>query len=167
IMQMEAGLDTGPVLLREAITIGAHDTTADLHDRLSVMGARMILDALSRLHSLVPQPQPTSGVTYATKIDKAEARIDWTQSAEAVDRQIRALSPFPGAWCDMAGERLKLLRSTLAPGQGSPGQILGGSGLTVACGTGAVQITELQREGKRSLPTADALRGLTLPGALG
>jgi methionyl-tRNA formyltransferase len=171
IMQMDAGLDTGPVLLRQSTPIGPQDTTADLHDRLSAMGAAMIVDTLSRLSGLAAQPQPQDGITYATKIDKAEARIDWTQPAETVDRQIRALSPFPGAWCDMAGERLKLLRSTLAPGQGTPGKILPNPGqpdpgLIVACGTGAVRVTDLQREGKRALPAAEALRGLTLPAAL-
>ncbi len=116
IMQMEAGLDTGPVLLREATPIGAEETTAGLHDRLSEMGARLITDALSRLGTLVPAPQPEDGVTYAAKIDKAEARIDWSRPAEEVDRLIRGLSPFPGAWCEAAGERVKLLASRLAEG---------------------------------------------------
>jgi len=158
IMQMEAGLDTGPVLLREATAIGAEETTGDLHDRLAQMGARLICDALDSLDSLTPQPQPEKGVTYAAKIDKSEARIDWTRPAAEIDRQIRGLSPFPGAWCDMAGERIKLLRCRLAQGQGAPGQIL--QGLTVACGEGAVEITELQRQGKRPMPAGDFLRGV-------
>lgn len=158
IMQMEAGLDTGPVLLREATAIGAEETTGDLHDRLAQMGARLICDALDSLDSLTPQPQPEKGVTYAAKIDKSEARIDWTRPAAEIDRQIRGLSPFPGAWCDMAGERIKLLRCRLAEGQGAPGQIL--QGLTVACGEGAVEITELQRQGKRPMPAGDFLRGV-------
>ena len=161
IMQMEAGLDTGPVLLREATAIGAEETTGDLHDRLAQMGARLIcdaLDSLDSLDSLTPQPQPEKGVTYAAKIDKSEARIDWTRPAAEIDRQIRGLSPFPGAWCDMAGERIKLLRCRLAQGQGAPGQIL--QGLTVACGEGAVEITELQRQGKRPMPAGDFLRGV-------
>lgn len=95
IMQMEAGLDTGPVLLREATPIGPEETTQDLHDRLSTMGARLILDALDRLPTLAPEPQPAEGITYATKIDKAEARIDWTRPATDIDRQIRGLSPSP------------------------------------------------------------------------
>ena len=161
IMQMAAGLDTGPVLLREATPIGAEETTADLHARLSQIGARLILQALANLASLTPDPQPTEGISYATKITKAEARIDWTRPAVEIDRQIRALSPFPGAWCEVAGERLKLLRSRLAQGEGTPGQIL--RGLTVACGTGAVEITEAQREGKRPAPAQDLLRGFTLP----
>jgi methionyl-tRNA formyltransferase len=165
IMQMEAGLDTGPVLLRQATPIGPGETTADLHDRLSAMGAALILSALDRLPDLVPDPQPETGVTYAAKIDKAEARVDWTRPAEVIDRQIRGLSPFPGAWCEARGERVKLLRSRLAPGSGAPGQVL--DGLTIACGTGAVQITLAQREGKRPMEPDDFLRGFALPDRLG
>lgn len=161
IMQMEAGLDTGPVLLREATAIGPEETTQDLHDRLSQMGARLILDALATLPTLTPEPQPSDGLTYATKIDKLEARIDWTRPATDIDRQIRALSPFPGAWCMAGGERLKLLRSRLAPGSGSPGTVL--NGLTIACGTGAVQITLAQREGKKPQDPTEFLRGFPLP----
>ncbi len=164
IMQMEAGLDTGPVLLREATPIGAEETTADLHDRLSAIGARLICTALAAL-PLPATPQPEAGVTYATKIDKAEARIDWTKPAVAVDRQIRGLSPFPGAWCDMGGERVKLLRSRLADGHGAPGTRL--QGLTIACGSGAVEITLAQREGKRPMAPADFLNGARLPERLG
>jgi len=158
---VEAGLDTGPVLLREATPIGAEETTADLHDRLSAMGARLIADALSRLPDLIPEPQPDVGVTYAAKIDKAEARIDWTRPAVEVDRLIRGLSPFPGAWCEAGGERLKLLRSRLAEGSGAPGQVL--RGLTIACGDGAVEVLEAQREGKRPAAAIDLLRGFALP----
>lgn len=161
IMQMEAGLDTGPVLLRQAVPIGADDTTQDLHDRLSQLGAALILQALDKLPNLTPEPQPTDGITYAAKIDKAEARIDWTRPAVAVDRLIRGLSPFPGAWCDVAGERVKLLRSRLVPGHGLPGQVLGG--LTIACGEGAVEITLAQREGRRPATASEFLRGFSLP----
>ncbi|WP_103259060.1 methionyl-tRNA formyltransferase [Tabrizicola aquatica] len=161
IMQMEAGLDTGPVLLREALAIGVEETTADLHDRLSTLGARLILQALDRLPDLTAEPQPQDGVTYAAKIDKAEARIDWTRPATEIDRQIRGLSPFPGAWTEVNGERVKLLRSRLGDGGGPPGQVL--HGFTIACGTGAVDITEAQREGKRPMPAAEVLRGLILP----
>jgi methionyl-tRNA formyltransferase len=161
-MQMEAGLDTGPVLLRESVPIGPEDTTADLHDRLAAMGARLICTALEGEYT--PEPQPTEGVTYAAKIDKAEARIDWTQPAETVDRLIRGLSPFPGAWCDIGGERVKFLRSRLAKGQGTPGAVL--HGLVIACGTGAVQITQAQREGKRPVAAADFLNGIVLPKTL-
>ena len=161
IMQMAAGLDTGPVLMREATPIGPEDTSADLHDRLSQIGARLILEAIDRLAGLVPQPQPEAGVTYAAKIDKSEARIDWSQPAEVVDRQIRGLSPFPGAFTLIDGERVKLLRGCRAPGQGAPGTVL--AGFTVACGTGAVEILLAQREGKRPMAAAELLRGLTLP----
>jgi methionyl-tRNA formyltransferase len=161
IMQMEAGLDTGPVLLTETLTIGAEETTATLHDRLSALGARLILTALDRIDALVPVPQPATGVTYAAKIDKAEARVDWTRDAVTVDRQIRGLSPFPGAWCEISGERVKLLGSRQATGSGTPGEVLGG--LVIACGTGAVEITLAQREGKRPMPAAELLRGLVLP----
>jgi methionyl-tRNA formyltransferase len=160
IMQMEAGLDTGPVLLRQSTPIGDEETTADLHDRLSSMGAALILQALDKL-PLQATPQPYEGVTYASKIDKSESRIDWTRPAAEVDRKIRGLSPFPGAWCNIGGERVKLLRSRLTTGQGAPGQVL--HGLTIACGTGAVDITQAQREGKRPASAADFLRGFTLP----
>lgn len=164
IMQMEAGLDTGPVLLREATPIGPEDTTADLHDRLAAMGGRMISDTLTRLGALDSEIQPDEGVTYAEKIDKAEARIDWTRPAKEVDRKIRGLSPFPGAWCDVAGERVKLLRSRLADGSGAPGAVL--NGFTIACGAGAVEILQAQRQGKRPMAAAEILRGLELPPSL-
>jgi len=163
IMQMEAGLDTGPVLMRESLMIGAEETTADLHDRLSVLGARLIVRALDHL-PLPAEPQPSEGVTYAAKIDKAEARVDFTRPAVEVDRLIRSLSPFPGAWTDVNGERVKLLRSRLATGHGSPGQVLGG--FTIACGTDAVEITQAQREGKRPMPATEILKGLALPDRL-
>ncbi|MBP9182218.1 MAG: methionyl-tRNA formyltransferase [Fuscovulum sp.] len=164
IMRMEAGLDTGPVLLRQALRIGAEETTADLHDRLAALGAQMIAAALAGLDGLAPQPQPEAGVTYAAKIDKAEARVDFTRPAAEVDRQIRGLSPFPGAWIEVAGERVKLLRSRLAEGRGAPGQVLGG--FVIACGTGAVEVLEAQREGKRPMPAAEVLKGLVLPDRL-
>ena len=163
IMQMEAGLDTGPVLIREVVEIGAEETTAELHDRLSALGARLIVQALERL-PLPAVAQPDDGVTYAAKIDKAEARVDWTRPAVEVDRLIRGLSPFPGAWVEVNGERVKLLRSRLSKGQGAPGQVL--HGFTVACGTGAVEIFEAQREGKRPMAASEVLRGLILPGVL-
>ncbi|MEO1154199.1 MAG: methionyl-tRNA formyltransferase [Pseudomonadota bacterium] len=161
IMQMEAGLDTGPVLMRAATAIGAGDTTGDLHDRLSQMGADLIRLTLGRLKTLTPAPQPEEGVTYAAKIDKAEARIDWTRSAEEVDRQIRGLSPFPGAWTMLGNKRLKLLRSRVATGQGAPGTVL--EGFTIACGTGAVDIQEAQIAGRGAQPAGAFLRGTPLP----
>ena len=164
IMQMEAGLDTGPVLLRKATPIGAEETTQDLHDRLSQMGAHLILTALDRLPTLTPEPQPAEGITYAAKIDKLEARIDWARPATEIDRQIRALSPFPGAWCMAGGERIKLLRSRLASGAAPPGTVL--DGLTIACGQGAIDITLAQREGKKAQTPQDLLNGYALPARL-
>mgnify|MGYP002627986479 FL=1 len=161
IMKMEAGLDTGPVLLSDALAIGETETTGALHDRLSALGADLIVRAITQIDTLVPQGQPADGVTYAAKIDKAEARVDWSKSAEDVDRLIRGLSPFPGAWCDVEGERVKLLGSHLAAGQGAAGQVL--EGFTVACGRGAVAITRIQRAGKKPMESVDALRGLALP----
>ncbi len=161
IMQMEAGLDTGPVLLRQATSIGAEETTGVLHDWLADMGAKLIVEALAKLPELSAEVQAEEGVTYAHKIDKAEARIDWTRPAAEVDRQIRGLSPFPGAWCEVEGERIKLLSSKLAEGQGKAGAVLGG--WTIACGDGAVEITRLQRAGKTPVSAEEALRGMTLP----
>ena len=168
IMRMEAGLDTGPVLMSERTAIGAEETTGDLHDRLAAMGARLILRALESVGTGVGTDavrQPDAGATYASKVEKAEARVDWTRPAEEVDRQIRGLSPFPGAWVEVSGERVKLLRSRLADGRGAPGQVLGG--FTIACGAGAVEITEAQREGKKALPAPEVLKGLDLPERLG
>ncbi len=161
IMQMEAGLDTGPVLLERQTPIGPEDTTGDLHDRLSHLGAEAIVETLASLPTLTATAQNDSGITYASKIDKAEARIDWTRPAEEVDRLIRGLSPFPGAWT-MAGEdRLKLLRSRVTQDSASPGTHLGN--LRVACGEGSVQVLEAQRQGKAPMSAADLLKGFTPP----
>ena len=164
IMQMQAGLDTGPVLACARTPIGPEETSQDLHDRLSRMGGALIVDVLGRL-PMPAVPQPEAGVTYAAKIDKAEARIDWTRPAAEVDRLIRGLSPHPGAWCEISGERVKLLRSRVAPDDApprvAPGSVL--DGFRVACGSGAVQILQAQRAGKRPMETAHLLRGWTLP----
>ncbi|WP_299984982.1 methionyl-tRNA formyltransferase [uncultured Ruegeria sp.] len=162
IMQMEAGLDTGPVMLREFTDIGIEETTAQLHDRLSDMGAALIVEALARLPNLTPDPQPEDGVTYAAKIDKSEARIDWSAPASEVDRKIRGLSPFPGAWTEVGGDRVKLLASRLAKGQGVPGEVLD-EHLSVACGEGAVELLRLQRAGKGAQDTETFLRGWPIP----
>ena len=161
IMQMEAGLDTGPVLLRAATPIGPEETTGELHDRLPALGAHTIVEALERLDTLTPEPQAEEGVTYAAKIDKAEAAIDWTRPAPDLIRQINGLSPFPGAWVTWNGERLKLLAARAASGQGTSGTVLDDA-LTVACGTGALQLTRLQRAGKAAQAAADFLRGNAL-----
>lgn len=164
IMQMEAGLDTGPVLSTRTLPIGAEDTTAALHDRLSQLGAEAIVAALADFDSLTPVPQPQEGVTYAEKIDKAEAAIDWSNDAAEIDRQIRGLSPFPGAWTTHSGRRLKFLacrRAQARPDGAAAGSVI--DGLTIACGTGAIEITELQPEGKPRMAAADFLRGTDLP----
>ena len=162
IMQMEAGLDTGPVLLREATPIGAEETTAQLHDRLSAMGAGLIVQALRNLPALTPEVQADEGVTYAAKIEKAEAQIDWTLPSAEIDRKIRGLSPFPGAWTEIEGQRVKLLASRLAQGAGDPGTVLDDA-LTVACGDGAVELLRLQRAGKSAQDRETFLRGLPVP----
>ena len=162
IMQMEAGLDTGPVLLRKATQIGKEETNGQLHDRLSDLGASLIVDALQQLDGLTSVPQSQDGVTYAAKIDKAEARIDWGWSAAEVDQYIRGLSPFPGAWTQMQGERLKVLASRLSQGSGAPGLILDDA-LSVACGRGAVQLLRLQRAGRGAQDAQEFLRGTPLP----
>ncbi|WP_039018797.1 methionyl-tRNA formyltransferase [Halocynthiibacter namhaensis] len=147
IMQMDAGLDTGGVLLREALDIGADETTAELHDRLALLGGDLIVQAVDTYDDLTPVPQPEDGVCYAHKIDKSESKIDWSQPAEQVSRQIRGLSPFPGAWCLLNGERLKLLGCELADGVGTPGEVLDDH-LRVACGSRAIRLSRLQRAGK-------------------
>lgn len=165
IMQMDAGLDTGAVLLRREIAIGAQETTAELHDRVSELGATAIVEALGSLQNLTPQAQPEVGVSYAAKIDKSEAQVDWTASALEVDRKIRGLSPFPGAWTEIDGQRVKLLASKLVAAQGTqgvPGTVLDDA-LTVACGDGAVQLTRLQRAGKGPQDAGSFLLGFALP----
>ena len=166
---MEEGLDTGPVALVEKCAIGPDMTAGDLHDRLMNIGAILMVEALSRLetNTLASTLQATDGVTYARKIDKSETRVDWTRPAGEVHNHIRGLSPFPGAWCeaDVGGrtERLKLLRSTLSEGMLSEG--MGESGgilddrLTVACGTGAVRLVEVQRAGGKPAAAQEFLRG--------
>ena len=159
-MSMDLGLDTGPVLMTARTPIGPAETTGDLHDRLAAIGADLIVDTLEKLETLTPVPQPDDGVTYAVKIDKSEAKIDWSRDADAVDRQIRALSPFPGAWCEINGERIKLLRSISAPGSAAPGTHLGD--FTIAGGNGAVRILDAQRSGKRPMTAEEVLRGMTV-----
>ncbi|WP_353473717.1 methionyl-tRNA formyltransferase [Salipiger sp. H15] len=162
IMQMEAGLDTGPVLLREALVIGIEETTGELHDRLSALGSRLITEALDRLDVLSPEEQPEEGVTYAQKIDKAEAALDWARPAEEVSRLIRGLAPFPGAWTMVGGERIKLLGARVVAGGGAPGTALD-DGFTIACGSGAVQVTRAQRAGKGAQDAETFLRGMRIP----
>ncbi|MBB4095015.1 methionyl-tRNA formyltransferase [Brucella pecoris] len=164
IMKMDAGLDTGPVAMAEKVAITPDMTAGELHDRLSMIGADLMIRALGALEreSLALQPQAEEGVTYAAKIDKAEARIDWSKPAKDVHNTIRGLSPFPGAWCEMeingTVERVKLQRSTLGEGKGEPGTVLDDR-LTVACGGGAVRLVTLQRSGGKPLPAQEFLRG--------
>ena len=162
IMQMEAGLDTGPVLLRKATPIAPGETTGQLHDRLSLIGSALIVEALERLPDLVPVPQPEEGVTYASKIDKAEAAIDWSGDAATIVRQINGLSPFPGAWTTLNGDRVKLLAAVPAAGEGAAGTTLDDR-FTVACGTGALRVTEAQRAGRSAQDAETFLNGLPLP----
>jgi methionyl-tRNA formyltransferase len=163
VMRMEAGLDTGPVLLSETTPITAEDTAGALHDRLSQIAARLAPRALAALErgALTETPQAETGVAYAHKISPAEARIDWARPAREVDCHIRGLSPFPGAWFDAKGERVKVLFSRISDAKGAPGEILDtDEKLTVACGDGAVALVTLQRAGKRPQSAAEFLRGV-------
>jgi methionyl-tRNA formyltransferase len=164
IMQMEAGLDTGPMLLTEAIAIEPGESTGSLHDRLAALGGRLIVAALSRIDSLPAQAQPEAGVTYAGKVSKAEAQLDWQQPATTLERKLRAFNPFPGAVVILAGEPVKLWRGQAVAANGRPGQILAAdsNGIVVACGEGALRLTELQKPGGRRLASADFLRGTPL-----
>jgi methionyl-tRNA formyltransferase len=167
VMEMDVGLDTGDVAMAERVAITDRMTASDLHDELSRLGAGLMVRALAALErgTLQLTQQPDEGVTYAAKIDKAEARIDWTKPAHGVLRHIHGLSPFPGAWCELAGDadvaRLKILRCEPAGGAGAPGAMLDDQ-FTVACGRGAIRITELQRAGKAPMKAADFLRGVPL-----
>jgi methionyl-tRNA formyltransferase len=167
-MRMEAGLDTGPVGMAERVPIPPDATAKDMHDRLARLGADLMLRALGALErgKLTFTPQPADGVTYAEKIAKAEARIDWSRPAKAIHDQIRGLSPFPGAWFELpGGERVKVLRSALGEGAGLPGTVLDGA-LAVACGEGAVRLVEVQRAGGKPMAAQDFLRGAAVaPGA--
>jgi methionyl-tRNA formyltransferase len=164
IMQMEEGLDTGPMLLRETMPIGADMNAGALHDALAGMGARLICDALGRLpDGLKPMPQPADGVTYAAKITKEECRIDWRRGASELDRHIRGLSPAPGAFTEIKGERLTILAGDLVPNRsGAPGTVLDDR-LTIACSEGALRPTLVKRAGKRAMSVEEMLRGFAVP----
>jgi methionyl-tRNA formyltransferase len=168
VMQMDEGLDTGPILLAERVPIGPNTTAGELHDELARVGASLMVRALAALErgSLDATPQSEEGVTYAAKIDKAEARIDFTRPAREVHDLIRGLSPLPGAWFEAGPEgrreRIKVLRSELADGDGPPGTVLDDR-LTVACGEGAVRLTLLQRAGRKPMSAEEFLRGFDLP----
>lgn len=169
VMRMEEGLDTGPVGMTKRVPIAPDMTAGELHDVLASRGADLIVRALAALENgtFVPVPQPDEGVTYAAKIDKKEAEIDFARPAAEVHNHIRGLSPFPGAWFEAAPpggkpERIKVLRSTLGEGRGQPGEVLDDR-LTIACGEGAVRLAEIQRAGKRAMTAEEFLRGFTLP----
>jgi methionyl-tRNA formyltransferase len=160
IMQMDEGLDTGAMAMKESLAIGADMTAGDLLDALARLGADLMLRTLAAAErgTLELKPQPEAGVTYATKIDKNETHVDWTKPWKQVHNHIRGLSPFPGAWFEVGGVRVKALRSTKGEGKGAPGTALDDR-LTVACGDGAVRLTQVQREGKKPMRAEEFLRG--------
>jgi methionyl-tRNA formyltransferase len=166
IMRMEAGLDTGPVLLREATPISDSDTAGTLTGRLADLGGELLVRALDALEAggLEAEPQPSEGVTYAAKLDKRELRIDWREDAATVERRVRAFNPSPGAGARLRGVDLKVWSCALAAGKGEPGEVLGTDkrGLCVACGEGALAVTELQRAGGKRFPAGEFLRGFQL-----
>lgn len=163
VMKMEEGLDTGPVLMAERVRIG-RKTSGELADELSRLGADLMVRALSALDrgSVAENPQSADGVTYARKIAKDEARIDWTKSAAEIDGLIRGLSPWPGAFTEAKGERLKILYAEPVPGKGMPGNVIGDE-LTVACGDGALRLKRVQRAGSRVMAADELLKGFALP----
>jgi methionyl-tRNA formyltransferase len=164
IMMMEAGLDTGPVIHRVSVPITTSDTTAKLHDKLAEMGANVIDEAITAYATgkATPEAQPEDGITYAHKIDKAEAKIDWSQSAEIIDRQIRGLSPFPGAWCELEGTRIKLLDSEVCNNSGEAGTVLDND-LIIACGEQSIRPKAIQKAGKAVSDRASFLLGNPVP----
>ncbi|MDA8230891.1 MAG: methionyl-tRNA formyltransferase [Magnetospirillum sp.] len=164
IMRMDEGLDTGAMLLREAVPITARTTAAGLHDRLAAMGARMIVEALDGLAAgrLAAEPQPGDGVTYARKLEKEEGRLDWSRPAADLERMVRALNPWPGVWCELGGERVKVLAAEAVLVGGVPGTVLDDH-LTIACDGGALRLRRVQRAGKAPLAADDLLRGFPVP----
>lgn len=169
IMEMEEGLDTGPMLLMERIAIEDTDTTGSLHDKLAALGARMIVDALRRMEGgqLEAVPQPEEGVTYAAKIGKEEAKLDWSLPAADLARKVRAFNPFPGASGQAGASTVKIWHAEPVAGSGQPGQVLSADaqrGIVVACGTGALRLTELQKPGGKRLAAAEFLKGFSFEG---
>ncbi|WP_300295302.1 methionyl-tRNA formyltransferase, partial [Ferrovibrio sp.] len=163
-MQMDVGLDTGPVLACEKVAIGPRMTVAELHDELARVGAPLMVRALHDFAAgkIKPQPQPETGVTYAAKLGREEGRLDWTKPAIDLDRMVRALNPGPGTFFELNGERIKVLAAEPAADKGTPGTLLDDAG-TVACGDGALKLLKLQRPSKSAVAIADFLRGLPLP----
>jgi len=161
IMQMEAGLDTGPMLARAELPIGDRNA-GDLTDDLARLGASLLVDVLADPTNFPPEPQPEEGVTYAAKIDKAEARIDWGKPAIEIERKVRAFAPAPGAWFEANGERVKLLRADVVGASGAPGDVLDEQ-LTIACAEGAVRPSLVQRAGRGPMSPQELLRGFAIP----
>jgi methionyl-tRNA formyltransferase len=164
VMKMDQGLDTGPIAMAERVAIGPDETAGELHDRLARLGADLMLRALAALEKgqLNLSPQAATGTRYADKIDKRETRINWSLPWQAVHNHCRGLSPFPGAWCEFpGGGRIKVLRTTQGAGDGEPGRVLD-ERLTIACGSGAVRIVELQRAGAKPMGADEFLRGTPL-----
>ena len=166
IMQMDRGLDTGALLAVESLPIAADDTGASLHDKLAGLGARLVVTVLAQLErgGLVARPQAAAGATYAAKITKAEAEIDWSETAQAIERKVRAFNPLPGATAMLIGAGLKIWRARVSPAEGAPGTILeaGAQGIVVACGSEALCVLELQRAGAKKLTAAQFLAGFPL-----
>ena len=160
IMQMEVGLDTGPMLLREALPIGSADTAATLHDRLAEIGARLVLRALAE--NPLSTPQPDDGATYAPKLIREDGRLDWNRPAVQIDRQIRAFDPWPGTFSTLNGETLKILSAVVEEATGSAGTVLD-SRLTIACGYGAIRPTRVQLPGRQAMDADAMLRGRPVP----
>ena len=160
IMQMDEGLDTGPMLLRASLPITAETTGESLHDELAALGAKLIVEALGQAHGKA-QPQPEEGVTYAAKLTREEAKLDWRKDAASLERQVRAFYPWPGAYFKVEGERIKVLSAELAEGRGAAGEVLDAQ-LTIACGEGALRPTRVQRAGKAPMETAALLRGFAI-----
>ena len=165
IMQMDEGLDTGPMLLQESISIGLETTAALLHDELAALGAHLIVRALAGRAdgTLAPRPQPTDGVTYAKKLARDEGRLDWGKPALELERVVRALNPAPGVWFEHGGERVRVLAAMLASGTEAPPSTVLDDALTIACGAGALRLTRLQRSGRAAMDAEAFLRGYPLP----
>lgn len=164
IMRMEAGLDTGPMLLQSTLPIAVDDTAGTLHDKLATLGAASIIAALTRVDALTPEPQPTTGVTYAHKIEKAEALVNWQQNALLLSRKVRAFNPFPGMTASLRGTSIKLWGATPIDASGIAGTVLAAdmNGVIVAAGKGALRITHLQKSGSKCLPAKEFLRGFSI-----
>ena len=161
IMQMDEGLDTGPMLMTGKFPIGNETTASDVHDALAALGGKLIVQVLSA-GLPIPEPQPGDGSTYAPKLDRAEGRIDWTESAATLDLKIRALNPWPGVWCERDDARLRVLAATPVPGSGEPGTLIDAP-LTIACGDDALRLDRVQRAGKSAVSADEYVRGNPVP----